>query len=89
MSFPLNHRDFEVLDVVKYSDLILLSLNSEEVENYLIKMDYWAILKEFVPCMCSRILGNMVRYQSFEQERTLYLMIPTSNKVRDMVFCVS
>ena len=28
MFFPLNHRDFEALDVVKYSDLIIVALTN-------------------------------------------------------------
>ena len=37
----LNHRNFCAFETVKFTDLSLLCLNSQEVEQYLMKMSYY------------------------------------------------
>ena len=92
MSSPLDHCDFEALDVVKYSDIILLSLNSEEVENCLMKNGLLGNFEGICFVCCEGQVkftyrGTEASNKSEPSKRQLLtLMIPTSNKVRDLYF---
>ena len=37
MAIVLNNRDFEAIEVITYSDLVMLCINPEEVKKYLLK----------------------------------------------------